>query len=94
MIVKLIRSKGVGIFFVTQSPEDIPASILGQLGLKIQHALRALTVKERKPFKLHLKITLFLSSLIQMKLLPSLVLVKHLSQQLVNKADQQNLFTL
>jgi uncharacterized protein len=51
MIVKLIRSKGVGIFFVTQSPDDIPASILGQLGLKIQHALRAFTARDRKSIK-------------------------------------------
>jgi len=51
MIVKLIRSKGVGVFFVTQSPDDIPASILGQLGLKVQHALRAFTAKDRKAIK-------------------------------------------
>jgi DNA helicase HerA-like ATPase len=47
-IVKLIRSKGIGIFFCTQNPIDIPASVLGQLGLKIQHALRAFTAKDRK----------------------------------------------
>jgi DNA helicase HerA-like ATPase len=52
MTIKLIRSKGVGIFFVTQSPNDIPASILGQLGTKIQHALRAFTAKDRKAIKL------------------------------------------
>lgn len=51
-IVKLIRSKGVGIFFVTQSPTDIPAEVLGQLGMKIQHALRAFTAKDRKAIKL------------------------------------------
>lgn len=51
-IVKLIRSKGVGIFFVTQNPADIPNSVLGQLGLKIQHALRAFTAKDRKAIKL------------------------------------------
>lgn len=51
-IIKLIRSKGVGIFFVTQSPADIPEEILGQLGLKIQHALRAFTAKDRKNIKL------------------------------------------
>lgn len=51
-IVKLIRSKGVGIFFVTQNPADIPDSVLGQLGLKIQHALRAFTAKDRKAIKL------------------------------------------
>lgn len=48
MTIKLIRSKGIGIFFVTQSPADIPASILGQLGTKVQHALRAFTAKDRK----------------------------------------------
>lgn len=51
-IVKLIRSKGVGIFFVTQNPADVPDSVLGQLGLKIQHALRAFTAKDRKAIKL------------------------------------------
>ncbi len=51
-IIKLIRSKGVGIFFCTQNPTDIPASILGQLGLKIQHALRAFTANDRKMIKL------------------------------------------
>lgn len=51
-IIKLIRSKGVGIFFVTQNPADIPDDILGQLGLKIQHALRAFTAKDRKAIKL------------------------------------------
>ncbi|GGZ32658.1 ATPase [Echinicola pacifica] len=47
-IVKLIRSKGVGVYFCTQSPTDIPESVLGQLGLKVQHALRAFTAKDRK----------------------------------------------
>jgi DNA helicase HerA-like ATPase len=51
-IVKLIRSKGVGIFFVTQNPADIPEEVLGQLGLKIQHSLRAFTAKDRKAIKL------------------------------------------
>ena len=51
-IIKLIRSKGVGVFFCTQSPTDIPASILGQLGMKIQHALRAFTAQDRKAIKL------------------------------------------
>lgn len=51
MTIKLIRSKGVGIFFITQSPADIPAEILGQLGTKIQHALRAFTAKDRKDIK-------------------------------------------
>jgi uncharacterized protein len=47
-VVRLIRSKGVGIYFITQSPVDVPEQILGQLGLKIQHALRAYTPKEQK----------------------------------------------
>ncbi len=51
-IVKLIRSKGIGVYFVTQNPKDIPADILSQLGLKIQHALRAFTAKDRKAIKL------------------------------------------
>jgi DNA helicase HerA-like ATPase len=51
-IVKLIRSKGVGLYFVTQNPTDIPEDVLGQLGLKIQHALRAFTAKDRKAIKL------------------------------------------
>lgn len=46
-IIKLIRSKGIGIYFCTQNPMDVPASILGQLGLKIQHALRAFTAADR-----------------------------------------------
>jgi uncharacterized protein len=50
--IKLIRSKGVGIFFITQNPSDVPNSVLGQLGLKIQHALRAFTAKDRKDIKL------------------------------------------
>lgn len=51
-IIKLIRSKGVGIFFCTQNPTDIPPIILSQLGLKIQHALRAFTAKDRQNIKL------------------------------------------
>lgn len=51
-IIKLIRSKGVGIFFCTQSPSDIPDAVLGQLGMKVQHALRAFTAKDRKDIKL------------------------------------------
>ena len=51
-IIKLIRSKGIGIFFVTQNPVDIPDPILAQLGLKIQHSLRAFTAKDRKAIKL------------------------------------------
>jgi uncharacterized protein len=50
-IVKLIRSKGIGIFFCTQNPMDVPSSVLGQLGLKIQHALRAFTAADRKVIK-------------------------------------------
>jgi len=50
-VIKLIRSKGVGIFFCTQNPQDIPSSILSQLGLKIQHALRAFTAADRKTIK-------------------------------------------
>jgi hypothetical protein len=51
-VIKLIRSKGVGIFFCTQNPQDIPAAVLGQLGLKVQHALRAFTAADRKTIKL------------------------------------------
>lgn len=51
-IIKLIRSKGVGVFFCTQNPTDIPNSVLAQLGLKVQHALRAFTAKDRKEIKL------------------------------------------
>ena len=51
-IVKLIRSKGVGIFFVTQNPADVPEEVLSQLGMKVQHALRAFTAKDRKAIKL------------------------------------------
>ncbi|MBL8003361.1 MAG: DUF853 family protein [Flavobacteriales bacterium] len=46
-IIKLIRSKGVGVYFCTQDPGDVPESVLGQLGLKVQHALRAFTAKDR-----------------------------------------------
>lgn len=51
-IIKLIRSKGVGIYFVTQNPTDVPEAVLSQLGLKVQHALRAFTAKDRKAIKL------------------------------------------
>ncbi|WP_452226081.1 helicase HerA-like domain-containing protein [Lacinutrix cladophorae] len=51
-IVKLIRSKGVGLYFVTQNPTDVPEGVLSQLGLKVQHALRAFTAKDRKAIKL------------------------------------------
>lgn len=50
-VVRLIRSKGVGVYFVTQNPADIPDDVLGQLGNRIQHALRAYTPKERKAIK-------------------------------------------
>jgi uncharacterized protein len=50
-IVKLIRSKGVGIYFITQNPTDVPSAVLSQLGLKIQHALRAFTANDRKAIK-------------------------------------------
>ena len=50
-VIKLIRSKGVGIFFCTQNPQDIPAGVLAQLGLKVQHALRAFTAADRKTIK-------------------------------------------
>ena len=51
MVIKLIRSKGVGIYFCTQNPMDVPASVLGQLGLKIQHSLRAFTATDRTVIK-------------------------------------------
>ncbi len=50
-VVRLIRSKGVGIYFITQSPTDIPENILGQLGNRVQHALRAYTPKDQKAVK-------------------------------------------
>ena len=50
-VVRLIRSKGVGIYFVTQNPLDLPESILGQLGNRVQHALRAFTPKDQKAVK-------------------------------------------
>lgn len=50
-IIKLIRSKGVGVYFCTQNPYDIPEAVLAQLGLKVQHALRAFTEKDRKAIK-------------------------------------------
>ena len=51
-IVKLIRSKGIGLYFVTQNPTDVPDDVLAQLGLKVQHALRAFTAKDRQAIKL------------------------------------------
>jgi uncharacterized protein len=50
-IIKLIRSKGIGIYFITQNPMDIPSGVLAQLGLKIQHALRAFTANDRQAIK-------------------------------------------
>lgn len=51
-VVRLIRSKGVGLYFVTQNPTDVPESVLGQLGNKLQHALRAFTAKEQKAVRM------------------------------------------
>lgn len=51
-VVKLIRSKGVGVYFVTQNPKDVPEDILAQLGMKIQHSLRAFTANDRQAIKL------------------------------------------
>jgi len=50
-VVRLIRSKGVGVYFVTQNPQDVPESVLGQLGNRVQHALRAFTPKQKKFIK-------------------------------------------
>jgi DNA double-strand break repair helicase HerA and related ATPase len=50
-VVRLIRSKGVGVYFVTQSPSDLPETVLGQLGNRVQHALRAFTPKDQKAVK-------------------------------------------
>lgn len=50
-VVRLIRSKGVGVYFVTQSPSDLPDAVLAQLGLRIQHGLRAFTAKEQKSLR-------------------------------------------
>ncbi len=51
-VVKLIRSKGIGVYFITQNPKDVPEDILAQLGLKIQHSLRAFTANDRQAIKL------------------------------------------
>ena len=51
-VARLIRSKGVGVYFITQNPADVPEDILGQLGNRIQHALRAFTARDRKNLKL------------------------------------------
>ncbi|MFD8807382.1 helicase HerA-like domain-containing protein [Streptomyces sp. NPDC059597] len=53
--VRLIRSKGVGVFFVTQTPKDVPSDVLGQLGNRVQHALRAFTPDDRKALKATVK---------------------------------------
>src|SRR5262249_20216096 len=50
-VVRLIRSKGIGVFFVTQSPGDVPETVLGQLGNRVQHALRAFTPRDQKAVK-------------------------------------------
>ena len=50
-VVRLIRSKGVGVFFITQNPADVPDTVLGQLGNRVQHALRAFTPKQQKAIK-------------------------------------------
>ena len=49
--VRLIRSKGVGVFFVTQSPQDVPEEVLGQLANRVQHALRAYTPKDARALR-------------------------------------------
>jgi DNA helicase HerA-like ATPase len=51
-VARLIRSKGVGVYFITQNPDDVPEDILGQLGNRVQHALRAFTARDRKALKL------------------------------------------
>jgi DNA helicase HerA-like ATPase len=66
-IVRLIRSKGVGIYFISQSPLDIPDDILGQLGLKIQHALRAYTPKDKKVISAVLQTPFEITQLLMLK---------------------------
>ena len=51
-VARLIRSKGVGVYFITQNPADVPDYILGQLGYRFQHSLRAFTAKDRKELRL------------------------------------------
>jgi hypothetical protein len=51
-VVRLIRSKGVGVYFISQSPDDLPENILGQLGNRVQHALRAFTARDQKALRL------------------------------------------
>jgi hypothetical protein len=50
-VVRLVRSKGVGVYFVTQNPSDVPETVLGQLGNRVQHALRAFTPKDQRAVK-------------------------------------------
>ncbi len=50
-VVRLIRSKGVGVYFCSQFPDDVPGNILGQLGNRVQHALRAFTPRDQKAVK-------------------------------------------
>ena len=50
-VVRLIRSKAVGVYFVTQNPDDVPETVLGQLGNRVQHALRAFTPRDQKAVK-------------------------------------------
>jgi DNA helicase HerA-like ATPase len=50
-VIRLIRSKGVGVYFVTQNPLDVPDTVLGQLGNRVQHALRAFTPRDQKAVK-------------------------------------------
>jgi DNA helicase HerA-like ATPase len=50
-VVRLIRSKGVGVYFCSQNPDDVPGEVLGQLGNRIQHALRAYTPRDMKSVK-------------------------------------------
>jgi DNA helicase HerA-like ATPase len=50
-VARLIRSKGVGVYFITQNPADVPEDILGQLGNRVQHALRAFTARDRKALR-------------------------------------------
>ena len=52
LVARLIRSKGVGVYFVTQNPADVPEDILGQLGNRVQHAPRAYTAKDQRAFRL------------------------------------------
>lgn len=51
LVVRLIRSKGVGVYFITQNPLDIPDSVLGQLGNRVQHALRAYSPRDQRAVK-------------------------------------------